>query len=73
GLLDTGAYYFSNHFAYNSLPRPGIYGFSVTGGGSGGSGGKNGRVRFAPVRSPQSLDEIVAESGGEHMGALSGL
>ncbi|MFI1337236.1 diaminopimelate decarboxylase [Streptomyces sp. NPDC020845] len=66
-LLDTGAYYVSNHFAYNSLPRPGIYGFSVAG------GGKNGRVRFAPVRSPQSLDEIVAESGGEHMGALSGL
>ncbi|MEU1668029.1 diaminopimelate decarboxylase [Streptomyces sparsogenes] len=65
-LLDTGAYYFSNHFAYNSLPRPGIYGFSTT-------PGKHTPVRFAPVRSPQSLDEIVAESGGDHADALAGL
>ncbi|MFH8370870.1 diaminopimelate decarboxylase [Streptomyces sp. NPDC018031] len=63
-LLDTGAYYFSNHFAYNSLPRPGVYGFAAPG---------DGPVRFATVRSPQSVEEIVAESGGAHPGALTGL
>lgn len=62
--LDTGAYYFAHHYAYNSLPRPGIYGF-----GSDGEGG----VRFATVRTPQTLEEIVAESGGRHAGRLSEL
>ncbi|MFF8815841.1 diaminopimelate decarboxylase [Streptomyces pactum] len=82
-LLDTGAYYFSHHFAYNSLPRPGVYGF-VTGGaggdggngtqsGGGGGAGGDGGVRFATVRSPQTVAEIVAESGGAHPDALSGL
>jgi diaminopimelate decarboxylase len=55
-LLDTGAYYFSTHFAYNSLPRPGVYGFEV---------GEDGAVRFETVRRPQTLDELVAESGGQ--------
>ncbi|WAP56468.1 diaminopimelate decarboxylase [Streptomyces sp. S465] len=64
GLLDTGAYYFSNHFAYNSLPRPGIYGFDAT---------TDGGVRFATVREPQTMDEIVAESGVAHALALSRL
>jgi diaminopimelate decarboxylase len=54
-LLDTGAYYFSNHFAYNSLPRPGVYGFTVAAGGA---------VGFDVVRRPQTIAEIVAESGG---------
>ncbi|WP_189322502.1 diaminopimelate decarboxylase [Streptomyces flaveus] len=62
--LDTGAYYFAHHYAYNSLPRPGIYGF-----GPDGEGG----VRFATVRTPQTLEEIVAESGGRHAGRLSEL
>jgi diaminopimelate decarboxylase len=53
-LLDTGAYYFSNHFAYNSLPRPGIYGYTAT----------EGAVRFDTVRRQQTLAELVAESGG---------
>lgn len=52
---DTGAYYFSNHFAYNSLPRPGIHGFTVSAGGA---------VRFETVRRPQTLAELVRESGG---------
>lgn len=60
-LLDTGAYYFSNPFGYNSLPRPGVHGFAVDGSGS---------VRFVPVREPQSLESIVAESGGAHRDAL---
>jgi diaminopimelate decarboxylase len=55
--LDTGAYYFSNHYAYNSLVRPGIHGFS-TGTGDGA------RVRFATVRAPGTVEEIVTESGG---------
>ncbi len=62
-LLDTGAYYFSNHFAYNSLPRPGIYGFDAT----------SADVRFATVREPQTVDEIVAESGAKHALGLSRL
>jgi len=28
-------------------------------------------VRFATVRAAQTLDEIVAESGGEYAGALT--
>jgi diaminopimelate decarboxylase len=62
--LDTGAYYFAHHYAYNSLARPGVYGFAPD-----GSGG----VVFATVREPQTLDEIVAESGGAHAGALTTL
>ncbi|WP_434590533.1 diaminopimelate decarboxylase [Streptomyces sp. A5-4] len=58
--LDTGAYYLAAHYTYNSLARPGIYGFTVTPGG----------VRFSVVRTPQTLDEIVAESGGAQPDAL---
>ncbi|MGY4999314.1 diaminopimelate decarboxylase [Streptomyces sp. 900105245] len=59
--LDTGAYYFAHHYAYNSLARPGIYGFAPD-----GSGG----VAFATVREPQTVPEVVAESGGAHAAAL---
>ncbi|MGW0912464.1 diaminopimelate decarboxylase [Streptomyces sp. NPDC002784] len=62
--LDTGAYYFAHHYAYNSLARPGVYGFAPD-----GSGG----VAFATVREPQSIDAIVAESGGAHAAALATL
>ncbi|MEV0184419.1 diaminopimelate decarboxylase [Streptomyces sp. NPDC050625] len=62
--LDTGAYYFAHHYAYNSLVRPGIHGFVPD-----GSGG----VAFATVREPQSLDQIVADSGGAHASALTTL
>ncbi|RPF34012.1 diaminopimelate decarboxylase [Streptomyces sp. TLI_185] len=62
--LDTGAYYFAHHYAYNSLARPGIYGFTPDGAGG---------IAFATVREPQSLDEIVAESGGAHTDALTTL
>ncbi|WP_262412628.1 diaminopimelate decarboxylase [Actinacidiphila acidipaludis] len=54
-LLDTGAYYFSNHFAYNSLPRPAVHGYAVR---------ADGTVEFAPVRTAQSEAELIAESGG---------
>ncbi|MEU3840966.1 diaminopimelate decarboxylase [Streptomyces sp. NPDC028635] len=62
--LDTGAYYFAHHYAYNSLARPGIYGFAPE--------GEKG-VAFAVVREPQTLAEIVAESGGAHAEALTTL
>lgn len=62
--LDTGAYYFAHHYAYNSLARPGIYGFAPDGAG--------GTV-FATVREAQSVEEIVAESGGAHADALTTL
>ncbi|EST32076.1 hypothetical protein N566_20275 [Streptomycetaceae bacterium MP113-05] len=59
-LLDTGAYYFSNPFGYNSLPRPGVHGFIAEG----------DAVRFRTIRAPQTLDDLVAESGGPHRDAL---
>jgi diaminopimelate decarboxylase len=62
--LDTGAYYFAHHYAYNSLARPGIYGFAPDGAGG---------VAFATVREPQSVEEIVAESGGAQAAALTTL
>ncbi|MEV6106197.1 diaminopimelate decarboxylase [Streptomyces sp. NPDC051940] len=64
-LLDTGAYYFSTPFSYNSLARPGVYGFTAD--------PATDTVRFARLRRPQSLTEIVAESGGAYGDALTGL
>ncbi|MET9681905.1 diaminopimelate decarboxylase [Streptomyces coeruleorubidus] len=61
--LDTGAYYFAHHYAYNSLVRPAIYGF--------GPGGEE-RVAFAVVRQAQTVEEVVAESGGAQVDALVG-
>lgn len=63
-LYDTGAYYFSSHFSYNSLPRPAVYGYRT---------GTDGRVRFALVREAQSMREVVEESGLAHADALVGL
>ncbi|MFG2923080.1 diaminopimelate decarboxylase [Streptomyces sp. NPDC048305] len=62
-LYDTGAYYFSTPWAYNSLPRPAVYGFA----------GMAGRLRFATVRDAQSLESVAAESGLNHVNALTGL
>ncbi|PJJ02380.1 diaminopimelate decarboxylase [Streptomyces sp. 2333.5] len=63
-LLDTGAYYFSTHFAYNSLPRPGIYGYAAD---------PDGTVGFATIRTPQTLEDLTAESGGAHTESLRDL
>jgi diaminopimelate decarboxylase len=63
-VLDTGAYYFAHHYAYNSLARPAVYGYAPDG---------DGGIRFAVVREPQSVEEIVAESGGGRAGTLSEL
>ncbi|MFC8423779.1 diaminopimelate decarboxylase [Streptomyces sp. NPDC057236] len=59
--LDTGAYYFAHHYAYNSLPRPGIHGFTPDG---------TGGITFATVRTAQTIEEIVTESGAAHTDAL---
>ncbi|MFF2846623.1 diaminopimelate decarboxylase [Streptomyces sp. NPDC058001] len=66
--LDTGAYYFAHHYAYNSLARPAVYGFTA---GTGGSAGAGRAVRFALVRAAQTVEEIVAESGGAQVNALT--
>ncbi|MFF8291145.1 diaminopimelate decarboxylase [Streptomyces sp. NPDC016309] len=62
--LDTGAYYFAHHYAYNSLVRPGVYGYV---------GHEDGSVRFATVRPPQTVAEIVAEAGGDRLDGLLAL
>jgi diaminopimelate decarboxylase len=70
-LLDTGAYYFSNPFGYNSLPRPGVYGFDTDGKGPSTDAGVGaGRVRFYTIREPQTLNDLVAESGAAHRETL---
>lgn len=69
-LYDTGAYYFSTPWAYNSLPRPAVYGFRVAAEQEGERPGHAGKVTFATVRGPQSLDSIAAESGLAHVDAL---
>ncbi|MFE0626474.1 diaminopimelate decarboxylase [Streptomyces sp. NPDC058864] len=51
-LPDTGAYYFSTHFAYNSLPRPAVHGYSGPG------------PSFRTLRPAQTLEDLVRESGG---------
>jgi diaminopimelate decarboxylase len=69
--LDTGAYYFAHHYAYNSLPRPGVHGFTEQPpAGEDAADGAVPAVRFATVREPQTIEEIVAESGGAHADAL---
>lgn len=54
-LLDTGAYYASTPFGYNSLPRPGVHGFTL---------GAEGTPEFTTVRRPQTIAELITESGG---------
>lgn len=52
---DTGAYYFSTPFSYNALPRPEVRGYEVD---------PEGGVRWEDIRRAQSVEEILAESGG---------
>ncbi|WP_267245181.1 diaminopimelate decarboxylase [Streptomyces sp. PR69] len=70
--LDTGAYYFSSPYGYNSLPRPAVHGFTTASASaaSAADGDGDGPVRFTTVRRAQRPDEIVAESGGAYAGAL---
>ncbi|MEU9036441.1 diaminopimelate decarboxylase [Streptomyces sp. NPDC048352] len=59
---DTGAYFFTAHYGYNSLPRPAVHGFT--------DDGPPGGIRFALARPAQSLPEIVTEAGGDFRDAL---
>ncbi|GLF99298.1 type III PLP-dependent enzyme domain-containing protein [Streptomyces yaizuensis] len=58
--LDTGAYYFSNHYGYNTLPRPAVHGFTADG----------EQVAFRLVRAAQTTAELVTEAGGDLADAL---
>lgn len=49
-IHDTGAYYFSNHFDYNSLPRITVY----------AAIDKANNLQLREIRSAQSLDEVIA-------------
>lgn len=51
-LHDTGAYYFSTPFVYNSLPRVAVHGFSLDG----------PRVGFTLLRRAETLREVLAAS-----------
>lgn len=51
-LHDTGAYYFSTPFAYNSLPRVAVHGFRA---GDGDAG-----VRFVTLRAEETIEEVLA-------------
>jgi diaminopimelate decarboxylase len=53
-LHDTGAYYFSNPFFYNSLPASAVYGATRL---------DNDSVSFEVWREQQSLDEMLAVIG----------
>lgn len=78
--LDTGAYYFAHHYAYNSLARPAVHGFLIdsdrpgpdritTPSGADDDASPLG-VSFATVRPAQTIAEVVAEAGGAHAMAL---
>lgn len=53
-LHDTGAYYFSNPFFYNSLPVPAVYGYAV---------GENGEVVLQEYRPQQTLEGMISVIG----------
>ncbi|WP_444893000.1 hypothetical protein ACJJIE_22060 [Microbulbifer sp. TRSA001] len=53
-LHDTGAYYFSNPFYYNSLPAPAVYGYRISAAGA---------VQFEQYRAPQTLGEMMQVVG----------
>ena len=59
---ETGAYYFSNPFSYNLLPRVPIFGYQVKG---------RGEIEFSLIRRGQSLEEILAAAGGAELEPLS--
>ncbi|MER5929694.1 diaminopimelate decarboxylase [Streptomyces sp. NPDC002054] len=59
GVPDTGAYFFTAHYGYNSLPRPPVYGFTVTDG-----------VHFTLARPAQTISALLSEAGTTHRTAL---
>ncbi|KUJ67155.1 diaminopimelate decarboxylase [Streptomyces albus subsp. albus] len=53
-LLDTGAYYFSTPFHYNSLPEPAVHGARVD---------AEGNVHFRLLRRAQTIGELLDRGG----------
>lgn len=49
-LHDTGAYYFSNPFFYNSLPAPAVYGYDIQ---------ENGEIELESYRDQQTLEDVM--------------
>ncbi|MGW2395659.1 diaminopimelate decarboxylase [Kitasatospora sp. NPDC001664] len=54
-LLDTGAYYTSTPFSYNSLLEPAVHGVTVA---------ADGAVRFETLRAAQTLEDLLHRTGG---------
>ncbi|PYC69775.1 diaminopimelate decarboxylase [Streptomyces tateyamensis] len=54
-LLDTGAYYSSTPFGYNSLLEPAVYGAEVAADGT--------TVRFALLRRAETVEDLLARTG----------
>jgi diaminopimelate decarboxylase len=50
---DTGAYYFSAPYGYNSLPEPPVYGFQTA---------PDGAVAFSVLRAAETIAEVVARA-----------
>ncbi|HEX4790025.1 MAG TPA: diaminopimelate decarboxylase [Actinospica sp.] len=59
-LHDTGGYYFTALWTYNSLPRPAVYGFEVD---------ADDGVDLTLLRPQQTLEELVTEAGGDFAAA----
>ncbi|RKE05196.1 diaminopimelate decarboxylase [Streptomyces sp. TLI_171] len=55
-LPDTGAYYFSTPFHYNSLPQPAVHAYEVDDGGE---------VRFSLLHRQETVEDVVARTLGE--------
>ena len=53
-LLDTGAYYSSTPFHYNSLPDPAVHGVRVD---------PDGHVHFRPLRQAETIRDVLARTG----------
>jgi len=49
-LHDTGAYYFSNPFFYNSLPAPAVYGYDIQ---------DNGEIELESYRHQQTIEDVM--------------
>ncbi|WP_326584982.1 diaminopimelate decarboxylase [Streptomyces sp. NBC_00481] len=59
-LLDTGAYYSSTPFHYNSLPDPAVHGVRIAADGS---------IQFGLLRRAETIQHVLARTGGVRLGA----
>ncbi|WP_329331415.1 diaminopimelate decarboxylase [Streptomyces sp. NBC_00663] len=53
-LLDTGAYYSSTPFHYNSLPDPAVHGVRID---------PQGNIAFLPLRPAETIEQVLARTG----------